>query len=68
MIFDKLAYVGFPSFNIYLTSSIASQTQASLSTSVLQSSSTLGAGKASTSQEGRRHLCEEVSAGSEWET
>jgi hypothetical protein len=64
VIFDKLAYVGLPSFNIYLTSPIASKTQASLFASVFQSSSTLGTGKASTFQEGRRHLCEEVSAGS----
>ena len=49
MIFDKLAYVGYPSLGIYLTS--LSKTQASLSTSVLQSSSTLGTGKVSTFQE-----------------
>lgn len=49
MIFDKLAYVGRPSLGIYLT--FLSKTQASLSTSVLQSSSTLGTGKASTFQE-----------------
>jgi len=49
VIFDKLAYVGRPSLGIYLTS--LSKTQASLSTSVLQSSSTLGTGKASTFKE-----------------
>jgi hypothetical protein len=49
VIFDKLAYVGYLSLGIYLTS--LSKTQASLSTSVLQSSSTLGTGKASTFQE-----------------
>jgi len=49
VIFDKLAYVGRPSLGIYLT--FLSKTQASLSTSVLQSSSTLGTGKASIFQE-----------------
>ena len=58
MIFDKLAYVGRPSLGIYLTSS--SKTQASLSTSVLQSSSTLGTGKASTFKE-RQEKDEDIS-------